>query len=247
MPTFRHHIPLIFHSLFSHVFRYLLSSYVERPPVPFKLSIVLGLLALLGPEAHSQSLRKLERGAINRTRLTFVNGDTVQRFTVTYARPAARPGRFYYWQGPTQILRTAGAYNGRLLTGDYQLTSRNGNLLGSGRFYEGLKNGQWRTWRPDGTPLTSSRWRRGRQRGRTRYYNEAGLLLPPPALAKPAPAGAALAKEAAPLHAWQPAYWRQAWQRRQERRAARRVRATPPPTAPAQPAKAGPAAPRAGS
>jgi hypothetical protein len=245
MPTFRHHISLIFHSLFLHVFRYLLLLFVSRSPVPLKLGLVLVLLALLGFEARSQSLRKLERGAINRTHLTFVNGDTVQRFTVTYAHPTARPGRFYYWQGPTQILRTAGAYNGRLLTGDYQLTSRNGNLLGSGRFYEGLKAGQWRTWRPDGTPLASSRWRRGQQRGRTRYYNEAGQLLPPPA-----PAGAAPTKEAVTLHAWQPAYWRQALRRRQQRRAARRRAPAAPPPAPAAPAKAGPAAPtvpRAGS
>ena len=154
-------------------------------------------------EATGQSLKKLEHRAINRTHLTFVNGDTVQRFTITSARPSPRANRFYYWQGPTRILRTAGAYDGKLLTGPYQLTSRNGNLLGSGTFHNGLKTGRWRTWRADGTPLTSNNWHQGRQRGNTVYYDEVGQLRKPAALLIPPPADATKK-----TRLWEYAHWK---------------------------------------
>lgn len=189
--------------------RWLLSS--------FRTSLLTGsVLLATGIGAQAQSLRKLEQGAINRTHLTFVDGDTVQRFTVTYDKPEPRSGRFYYWQGPTQILRTAGAYNGRLLTGDYQLTSRNGNLLVSGSFNKGLKTGSWRTWRPDGTPLSSSTWRKGRQWGKTKQYDELGRRVHPVAAPKPA---APIAATSASPRFWQPAYWQGIVKRRKLRRA----------------------------
>jgi hypothetical protein len=173
------------------------------------------ILLVVGFNARGQSLRKLEQRAINRTHLTFVNGDTVQRFTVTYAQPTPRAGRFYYWQGPTQILRTAGAYNGHLLTGGYQLTSRNGNLLGSGNFEKGLKTGEWRTWRPNGTPVSRSSWRRGRQLGKTKYYDEAGQRLRP---TTPKPTVAVATTPTTPRF-WQPAYWQAVVKRVKQRRA----------------------------
>jgi hypothetical protein len=176
----------------------------------------MGYVLAVALPAQGQSLRKLERQAINRTHLTFVNGDTVQRCTVTDERPAPRANRFYYWQGPAQILRTVGAYNGRLLMGDYQLTSRNGNLLASGSFDKGLKTGEWRTWRLDGTPVSSSVWRRGRQWGKTKYYDETGRQVRPPML--PKPMAPATISPVTP-HFWQPVYWRQAWQQRQQRHA----------------------------
>lgn len=200
---------------------------------------VVGSCLLLGSlPAAGQALRKLERRAINRTHLTFVNGDTVQRFTITAAHPRPTPGHFYYWQGPTQILRTAGAYDGKLLTGPYQLTSRNGNLLGSGTFKNGVKTGHWRTWRADGTPLTSSYWRQGRQRGRLRNYDETGQLrkptrTPPP----PAPAPTAVPVPAPAHHFWQPGYWKD---RAKRPKPPRRERAKPQPAPAATPAGAPP-------
>lgn len=169
------------------------------------LLLVLNLILSSGRPAAGQSLKKMERRAINRTHLTFVIGDTVQRFTITSAHPAPRPGRFYYWQGPTQILRTAGAYDGKLLTGPYQLTSRNGNLLGSGSFHNGLKTGLWRTWRADGTPLTSSHWRQGKQRGKLNSYDEAGQLRKPSSTPKPTKTGLAAGKA---TRFWQLTYWK---------------------------------------
>lgn len=177
-----------------------------------QLLLLLYTLYLAGSSAaQAQSLRRMEHQAVNRTHLTFVNGDTVQRFTITRAHPAPKANRFYYWQGPTQILRTAGAYDGRLLSGAYQLTSRNGNLLGNGTFRKGLKTGLWRTWREDGTPLTSSHWHQGRRRGKVSRYDESGRLLKPvPSAKQPAKGPVAQTQDQTQGQGriWQPVYWK---------------------------------------
>jgi len=197
-------------------------------PIPsfYSRLVLLGaLVLLLGGlgAAQAQSLRRMERQGINRTHITFVKGDTVQRFTITDARPSPILGRFYYWQGPSQILRTTGAYDGKLLNGPYQLTSRNGNLLVSGSFHKGLKTGLWRTWQPDGIPITSAHWRRGRQRGKAEMYDDKGQLI---RVAKPTSSVAGGQRRA---RFWQLRYWR-------TRREQRRSRGAKPSTAPVAPA-----------
>ena len=133
--------------------------------------IVPLLSALCVPRLLAQTVRKLERAAINRSHLTLVNGDTVQRFTTTRKRPTPHLDRMYYWQGQDHIMRTLGAYNGFVLNGPYQLMDRTDHLLGSGTFKQGLKTGLWRKWRADGSLLSASQWRRGRQRGSTVEYD----------------------------------------------------------------------------
>ncbi|MEL5994134.1 toxin-antitoxin system YwqK family antitoxin [Hymenobacter segetis] len=166
---------------------------------------------------HAQSLRKLERGSINRTRITLVNGDTIQRFTTTLRHPQPRPDRFYYWQGQDRIQRNAGGYNGHLLDGSYQLTDRDDHLLGNGALRQGLKTGTWRTWRPDGSLASTSHWRQGRQRGRTIAYDANSRPLPIAAPPKHSPAAP---NAAAPVvRWWQPAYWKIKLKRRRATRA----------------------------
>jgi hypothetical protein len=159
---------------------------------------ILSVLCLL--RLSAQTVRKLERGAINRSHLTLVNGDTVQRFTTTRKRPTPHLDRMYYWQGQDHIMRTLGAYNGFVLNGPYQLTDRTDHLLGSGTFKQGLKTGLWRKWRADGSLLSASRWRHGRQRGPTVTYdaNSQPLRAAKTATVSPPAAGT----PATPAHHW---------------------------------------------
>jgi hypothetical protein len=148
----------------------------------------------------------MERQAINRTRITAVNGDTVQRFTTTLRHPRPKLGRLYYWQGQNHIRRSVGGYDGRLLHGSYRLTDRQDRLLGGGSFRKGLKTGQWQTWRPDGSLASTSRWRRGRQRGRTILYDATSQPLPTPT--SPSATAAAAAGSSVKTHWWQLSHWR---------------------------------------
>ena len=163
------------------------------------LATLLG--SLPGFSAAGQSLPRMQRAAINRTHLTLVSGDTVQRFTTTRNKPSPRTDRMYYWQGPDHILRTLGAYNGYLLDGPYRLTDRTDRLLGSGTFRQGLKTGLWRKWRADGSLLSASHWRRGRQRGPTISYDANSQPLP--TTPKMAPAATPPPVVAASPHWWQ--------------------------------------------
>lgn len=165
------------------------------------LATLLG--SLPGFSAAGQSLPRLQRAAINRSHITFVNGDTVQRFTTTRHKPSPHLDRMYYWQGQDHVLRTLGAYNGYLLDGPYQLTDRTDRLLGNGTFRQGLKTGLWRKWRADGSLLSASHWRRGRQRGPAINYDSNSQPLPKaPKTAAPEIATPPAAAVATP-HWWQ--------------------------------------------
>lgn len=177
--------------------------------------VLLGLLlsGLISEGLRAQSVRKLERGAINRTRITLVNGDTIQRFTTTLRHPQPRPDRFYYWQGQDRIQRNVGGYNGHLLDGPYQLTDLDDHLLGNGTLRQGLKMGTWHTWRPDGSLASTSHWRQGRQRGRTLAYDANSRPLPVATPSKRNPASASAAP-ASVTRWWQPNYWKLKLKRR---------------------------------
>jgi hypothetical protein len=170
------------------------------------LLILLTFLTVGTSPLQAQPVRRLERQAINRTRITAVNGDTVQRFTTTLRHPRAKARRLYYWQGQNHIRRAVGAYDGHLLHGSYRLTDRQDHLLGSGSFRKGLKHGQWQTWRPDGSLASASRWRRGRQRGPMMLYDANSQPLPAPAAAS----SQAVATSTVPAktHWWQLSHWR---------------------------------------
>ena len=175
-----------------------------------RVLLLLLLASLLTGTASAQSLRKLEHRAINRSRITLVNGDTVQRFTTTRRRPRPRADRFYYWQDQDHVLRTVGAYNGYLLSGPYQLTDRADHLLRAGTLTKGVKTGTWRQWRPDGSLVSASHWRRGRQRGPTITYDANSQPLPvvkAPKIKVKTPA-ATVAGEPRAARWWQPTYWK---------------------------------------
>jgi hypothetical protein len=167
---------------------------------------LLLLSGLLPGALRAQSLRKLERKAINRTRITLVNGDTIQRFTTTLRQPTPQTDRLYYWQGQDHILRTMGAYNGHLLDGPYQLTDRTDRLLGAGTLKKGLKTGTWRKWRADGSLVSSSHWRRGRQRGQTMTYDANSQPIPVTTPPKSTASTAAVEKRS--IRWWQLTYWK---------------------------------------
>lgn len=200
-------------------------------------NVLLGLLlsGLIPGRAKSQSLRKLERRATNRTRITLVNGDTIQRFTTTLRHPQPRPDRLYYWQGQDRIQRNVGAYNGHLLDGPYQLTDRGDHLLGNGTLRQGLKTGTWRTWRTDGSLASTGHWRRGRRQGRLVAYDANSQPLPIIGPSKRIASATAVTNPS--THWWQLAHWSAKFKRRQTARATTPIPGDSPVLPPSMPKK----------
>jgi hypothetical protein len=106
---------------------------------------------------------KLVSDVLNERRI--IRNDTLLVCYLASDEKIVRPdlNKIYYSFDRDTILRTAGGFAGRLLNGEYKVYYPNKNLYESGWFYYGLKDGDWRTWNPDGSLKKVSHWKRGEQ------------------------------------------------------------------------------------
>lgn len=86
----------------------------------------------------------------------------------------AHPDREYHWLKGGELHATRGGHAGRLLHGPYMAFDRNGQLRGAGRYWYGLKDGEWKQWGPEGRLQELQRWGLGRREGRSVILDEAG-------------------------------------------------------------------------
>ena len=64
-------------------------------------------------------------------------------FNLTRDSVKAEIDRSYTWFKPEGIKTSQGSYAGKLLHGDYKVFNEEMDLLTSGAYHRGLKNGQW--------------------------------------------------------------------------------------------------------
>ena len=84
------------------------------------------------------------------------------------------PALTYYWYTPGKIVETKGGFDGRLLQGYYHAFYLNRQLKETGEFKLGVKDGEWKSWYPDGKQKELVTWRQGRKNGIYILYNELG-------------------------------------------------------------------------
>jgi antitoxin component YwqK of YwqJK toxin-antitoxin module len=82
--------------------------------------------------------------------------------------------RFYFWYKSQCVISTQGSSSGVLLNGDFESFYENKQLSSRGQFNKGLKEGQWLYWRKDGTLLKSEKWSNGVQLGTQINFDEQG-------------------------------------------------------------------------
>ena len=83
----------------------------------------------------------------------------------------------YYSYRADRIHATRGGLAGKPLHGLYTEQYADGALKSQGTFYYGLRQGEWRYWRPDGSLRETTTWKIGIQTGRFYKYSENGQLL----------------------------------------------------------------------
>jgi antitoxin component YwqK of YwqJK toxin-antitoxin module len=83
----------------------------------------------------------------------------------------------YYWYKGGKIMRNQGAFDGKVLHGNFSAFYPNKTLAEKGQFKDGLKNGLWQEWRTDGTLQTYSYWKKSNQTGKYAFFNESGLEI----------------------------------------------------------------------
>jgi hypothetical protein len=95
----------------------------------------------------------------------------------TQAKPKISIGKRYFWYDNTSIHETKAGYSGYLLDGDYKEFTYPGNdLLESGSFTSGLKNGLWTYWYENNEIRELSKWKHGKLNGKKYFYGYGGHL-----------------------------------------------------------------------
>ncbi|HCT31381.1 MAG TPA: hypothetical protein DIW31_11790 [Bacteroidales bacterium] len=82
----------------------------------------------------------------------------------------------YHWYSADIFGANYGGYNGYLLNGNYKRVNLNGNLLEQGVFVNGLKDGIWKYWYPNGNLKRVENWRKGINRDSLEYGKDGSLV-----------------------------------------------------------------------
>ncbi|KAB2859601.1 MAG: hypothetical protein F9K09_01395 [Flavobacteriales bacterium] len=82
----------------------------------------------------------------------------------------------YYWYYNNNIKFNQGDYKGKLLDGDYQVITKNGNLIRKGQFKTGYKVGVWKDWNTKGELLLVQQWNNGQKNGSCQKYFDGKLI-----------------------------------------------------------------------
>lgn len=80
----------------------------------------------------------------------------------------------YSWYKSQKLFTTQGGASGVLLDGDFESYFFNKQLHSKGYFNRGLKDGEWRYWRNNGTLKKTEKWRNGNLIGEEVFYDENG-------------------------------------------------------------------------
>jgi hypothetical protein len=83
----------------------------------------------------------------------------------------------YYWFNKSTICNNMGGFAGALLHGEYQVFDRNNRMITQGYFENGLKQGVWKFWYPDGTIKMQMKYRNGLPDREVKNYNSDGSLI----------------------------------------------------------------------
>lgn len=86
----------------------------------------------------------------------------------------------YHWYTTDYFGVNYGGFNGYLLSGNYKKVSFNGNLLVQGEFSNGLKDGIWKYWYPNGNLKRVETWSKGVVRSNILEYNNEGVIIGTP-------------------------------------------------------------------
>jgi len=84
---------------------------------------------------------------------------------------------WYFWYHKDTIIQAQGAYNGKLLHGEYKEFFSNWKPKVDGTFRYGKKVGEWKFWDDNGYLRKIGHWRGGHETGRFRLYNDKGALV----------------------------------------------------------------------
>lgn len=87
------------------------------------------------------------------------------------------PGMTYATYRLNRIFHIQGGGSGTPIHGEYREQYPNKYPKCAGKYHDGLKDGQWREWDPDGVLRKVSNWERGIERGEEVLFDTAGKIV----------------------------------------------------------------------
>ncbi len=105
--------------------------------------------------------------------------DSIVKVEINNKKNEVKPvtGKDYYWYYAGKIHFNKGGYRGNLLDGKYTVFTPEKDLLASGQFHKGLKQGVWKRWYPNGALQSIVRWKEGLKSGVSKFFNKEGALI----------------------------------------------------------------------
>lgn len=138
-----------------------------------KLSIYF--IAFLGLLSGSCQQDLYVLGGTNQT-ITVAVEDTIHQVRLLPREKKVklyRHRQYHYYYG-NQLASAEGDYIGRVLHGEYTCFTRRKELVLKGYYREGLKDGIWKSWYPNGNLYVTQEWDKGQKDGAFRVYQPDG-------------------------------------------------------------------------
>ncbi|MEL1244925.1 hypothetical protein AAEO56_11675 [Flavobacterium sp. DGU11] len=98
-------------------------------------------------------------------------------FYTTDKEVFAEPDRYYFWFRGGAIHSSENGIGGELLHSDFLKFYLSNQLAESGKFKNGLKEGYWKTWFPNGVLHSKTYWSDGQMDGSYYGYDETGFMV----------------------------------------------------------------------
>ncbi len=125
---------------------------------------------------NSLSAQKMEEITHREVNIHFADSSIKAYFLLEKEKIRLKPDVYYFWYENNSIKINQGDYKGRLLDGKYEVVNRDGNLITKGQISKGLKINEWKKWNASGHLLAISHWKKGRQTGSFKTYNNGSLI-----------------------------------------------------------------------
>jgi len=89
----------------------------------------------------------------------------------------ANENYMYYWHNKGRVNNNAGGYAGELLHGEYLVFDSQKRLITQGMFEDGLKEGIWKHWHPNGQLEWMQTYHKGLFDGEQKIFDVSGNLI----------------------------------------------------------------------
>jgi antitoxin component YwqK of YwqJK toxin-antitoxin module len=135
--------------------------------------VIILLLVLSSHAGWTQKIQEITHREIN---IHFNDSSIKANVLLADKKQHLKNSTDYYWYYNNSIKHNQGDYKGRLLDGEYQVTSKKGDLITKGKFSKGFRSGEWKKWNNQGELIDINNWSKGNKKGKYLKYHKGKII-----------------------------------------------------------------------